>query len=85
MRRVAAPTAPPTTMAMISMDKTRARMPKAITNGTNAAVLADSTCLIDNQSRVPVSEPAGSDTAIAARSAASSTSVAACSNRYSIW
>ena len=81
MRRVAAPTAPPTTMAMISTDNTRARMPKAMTNGTNAAVLADSTCLIDSHDRVPVSEPAGSDAAIAVRSAAISASVAACSNR----
>ena len=44
MRRVAEPTAPLTTMPMMSTDMTRPRTPKATTKGTNAAVFPFAAC-----------------------------------------
>ncbi len=45
MRRVAAPTAPLTTMPMIRTDSTSPSTPKATRNGTNAVVFASVFCL----------------------------------------
>ena len=77
MRRVWEPTALLTTMATMSTDRARARMPKAATKGTNAAVFplaASRTC---SQDCAPASAPAGSVTATATRSAATWASVPA--------
>lgn len=77
MRRIWELTAPLTTMPTMSSDMASARMPKAATKGTNAAVLPFAVSWTASQDCVPVSAPAGSDAAIAERSASTWVSVAA--------
>jgi hypothetical protein len=77
MRRIWELTALLTTMATMSTDMASARVPKAATKGTNAAVFpfaASSTC---SQDCPPVSAPSGSVAAIAERSTVTWASLAA--------